>query len=125
MEVRREDSGSRHSLRTRLVPLVVAAAGLLAFAFAPKTNHSSPGQWLQFRGDRALTGRSSLKGPDEVQQMFLDNQPDGRGLEGLFATHPPIGKRIEALVKFGGGRDPGPWAGSSAAGQGTSVPAAG
>jgi len=76
---------------------------------------------------RKIEGRSSLKGPDEVQQMFLDNQPDGRGLEGLFATHPPIGKRIEALVKFGGGRDPGPWAGpaAGAAGQGTSVPAAG
>jgi heat shock protein HtpX len=74
---------------------------------------------------RKIEGRSSLNGPDEVQQMFLDNQPDGRGLEGLFATHPPIGKRIEALVKFGGGRDPGPWTGPSAAGQGTSVPAAG
>ena len=75
---------------------------------------------------RKIEGRSTLKGPDEVQQMFLDNQPDGRGLEGLFATHPPIGKRIEALVKFGGGRDPGPWAGPGGlAGQGTSVPASG
>ena len=58
---------------------------------------------------RKIEGRSSLPGPDEVQQMFLDNQPNGKGLEGLFATHPPIAKRIEALVKFGGGRDPGPW----------------
>jgi heat shock protein HtpX len=54
-------------------------------------------------------GRSSLKGPDEVQQLFLDNQADGVGLEGLFATHPPIQKRIDALVKFGGGVDPGVW----------------
>lgn len=60
---------------------------------------------------RKIEGRSSLKGPDEVQQLFLDNQPDGVGLEGLFASHPPIGKRIDALVKFGGGRDPGPWSG--------------
>ncbi len=58
---------------------------------------------------RKIEGRSSLPGPDEVQQMFLDNQPNGKGLEGLFATHPPISKRIEALIKFGGGRDPGPW----------------
>jgi heat shock protein HtpX len=58
---------------------------------------------------RKIEGRSSLPGPDEVQQMFLDNQPNGKGLEGLFATHPPIARRIEALVKFGGGRDPGPW----------------
>lgn len=58
---------------------------------------------------RKIEGRSSLKGPDEVQQLFLDNQPDGVGLEGLFASHPSIQKRVDALVKFGGGRDPGPW----------------
>jgi heat shock protein HtpX len=62
---------------------------------------------------RKVEGRSSVKGPDELQQLFLDNQPDGVGLEGLFATHPPIQKRIDALVKFGGGRDPGPWNGES------------
>jgi heat shock protein HtpX len=64
---------------------------------------------------RKIEGRSSIKGPDEVQQLFLDNQPDGVGLEGLFASHPPISKRVDALVKFGGGRDPGPWSGESAA----------
>lgn len=78
---------------------------------------------------RKIEGRSSLKGPDELQQLFLDNQPDGRGLEGLFATHPPIQKRVEALVKFGGGRDPGPWSGETFAptplDYETSVPAAG
>lgn len=58
---------------------------------------------------RKVEGRSSLRGPDEVQQLFLDNQADGVGLEGLFATHPPIQKRIDALVKFGGGVDPGVW----------------
>ncbi|MBU3974572.1 MAG: M48 family metallopeptidase, partial [Alphaproteobacteria bacterium] len=52
---------------------------------------------------RKVEGRSSLKGPDELQQLFLDNQPDGVGLEGLFATHPSIQKRVEALVRFGGG----------------------
>lgn len=64
---------------------------------------------------RKIEGRSSIKGPDEVQQLFLDNQPDGVGLEGLFASHPPISKRVDALVKFGGGRDPGPWSGPDAA----------
>ena len=62
---------------------------------------------------RKVEGRSSLKGPDELQQLFLDNQPDGVGLEGLFASHPPIQKRVDALVKFGGGRDPGPWSGTT------------
>ncbi len=75
----------------------------------------------------SLTWAPSLKGPDELQQLFLDNQPNGVGLEGLFASHPPIQKRVEALIKFGGGRDPGPWSGEdeSAAGYATSVPAAG
>ena len=71
---------------------------------------------------RKVEGRSSLKGPDELQQLFLDNQPDGVGLEGLFASHPPIQKRIDALVKFGGGRDAGPW---EAQPYKTSVPPAG
>ncbi|MDP3370823.1 MAG: M48 family metallopeptidase [Brevundimonas sp.] len=78
---------------------------------------------------RKVEGRSSLKGPDELQQLFLDNQPDGVGLEGLFASHPPIQKRIDALVKFGGGQDPGVWsgpqAGSGAATYATSTPVAG
>ena len=64
---------------------------------------------------RKVEGRSSLKGPDELQQLFLDNQPNGVGLEGLFATHPSIQKRVEALVRFGGGRDPGPWTGGDPA----------
>ncbi len=58
---------------------------------------------------RKIEGRSNVRAPDEVQLMFLDNQPDGRGLEGLFATHPSIDSRVAALVKFAGGRDPGPW----------------
>ncbi|MFO0413265.1 MAG: M48 family metallopeptidase [bacterium] len=77
---------------------------------------------------RKVEGRSSLKGPDEVQQLFLDNQADGVGLEGLFATHPPIQKRIDALVKFGGGVDPGVWTDDPArpsASYATSTPVAG
>lgn len=75
---------------------------------------------------RKVEGRSSLKGPDELQQLFLDNQPDGVGLEGLFATHPSIQKRVDALVRFGGGVDPGPWTGIEAASPyDTSVPMAG
>jgi heat shock protein HtpX len=35
--------------------------------------------------------------------MMLDDPPSGFGW--LFATHPPISKRIEALVAFAGGRD--------------------
>jgi heat shock protein HtpX len=40
--------------------------------------------------------------------MCVDNPRTGFGE--LFDTHPPIDKRIEALIKFAGGRDPGPLA---------------
>jgi heat shock protein HtpX len=58
---------------------------------------------------RKIEGRSYLKAPEEVQGMFLDNMPDRNGIDGLFATHPSIARRIAALVKYAGGRDPGPW----------------
>ena len=54
---------------------------------------------------RKISGNSKLKAPDEVQGMFIENSSEGAGFSGLFATHPPISKRIEALVKFGGGQD--------------------
>ncbi len=50
-----------------------------------------------------LSGNAELRNvPDEVREMALHNPRIG--LAGLFATHPPIEKRIEALIKFGGGR---------------------
>ena len=54
---------------------------------------------------RKVSGRSQLRAPDEVQGMFLDNHPDRNGFMDMFATHPPIEKRIAALVEFAGGRD--------------------
>ena len=54
---------------------------------------------------RKVSGRSELRAPDEVQGMFLENRPDQNGFLDMFATHPPIEKRIAALVEFAGGRD--------------------
>ena len=48
-----------------------------------------------------ISGHSHLEAPQSVRSMFLD---DDEGVMSLFSTHPPIPKRIEALVKFGGGR---------------------
>jgi heat shock protein HtpX len=54
---------------------------------------------------RKISGRSEVsRAPDEVREMFFDNRP--KGFAGLFATHPPIEARIEALVRYGGGREP-------------------
>lgn len=60
---------------------------------------------------RKVSGRSKLQAPDDVQGMFLDNEREGF-MDALFATHPSMDKRIAALIRFGGGRDPGPWDGS-------------
>lgn len=50
-----------------------------------------------------LSGNADLKNvPDEVKEMAFHNPRVG--LAGAFATHPPIEKRIEAIIKFGGGR---------------------
>jgi heat shock protein HtpX len=43
-----------------------------------------------------------------VMEMCVDNPREG--FEDLFATHPPVDKRVDALVRFAGGHDPGPLA---------------
>jgi heat shock protein HtpX len=58
---------------------------------------------------RKIEGRGELEGATSgVMEMCVDNPREG--FADLFATHPPVEKRIEALVKFAGGRDPGPLA---------------
>ncbi len=52
---------------------------------------------------RKIEGHSALPAPESVQGMFIENHETG--FYSLFATHPPISKRIEALVQFAGGRD--------------------
>lgn len=47
--------------------------------------------------------------PPQVRALFLEDAGDS-ALSSLMATHPPIGDRVAALVKFAGGRDPGPMA---------------
>lgn len=42
------------------------------------------------------------KAPREVREMFLYDHETG--FAGLFGTHPPIDKRIAALVAYAGGR---------------------
>jgi heat shock protein HtpX len=84
-----------------------------------------------------VSGHAHLHAPESMRAMFLED--DDEGIMGLFATHPPVGKRIEALSRYGGGRvvneepaptpqalpqpdetppAPGPWGGSQGGGQG-------
>jgi heat shock protein HtpX len=97
-----------------LIALVIAAVGAL-LAVVIKMAISRQREFIADAGAVELTkdpdamisalekisGHSHLEAPSSVRSMFLD---DDEGVMGLFSTHPPIGKRIEALVKFAGGR---------------------
>jgi heat shock protein HtpX len=50
-----------------------------------------------------IDGRAEIEGaPAEVREMFIENDHPGFGE--LFATHPPIERRIAALRAYAGGR---------------------
>jgi heat shock protein HtpX len=58
---------------------------------------------------RKIEGRGEL--PDAtsaVMELCLDNPREG--FSDLFATHPSVESRVQALVKYAGGHDPGPLA---------------
>jgi heat shock protein HtpX len=56
---------------------------------------------------RKIEGRGELEGATSaVMEMCVDNPRSG--FADLFATHPSIDSRVEALVKYAGGHDPGP-----------------
>jgi heat shock protein HtpX len=58
---------------------------------------------------RKIENRGELPGATSaVMELCVDNPREG--FADLFATHPSIKSRIDALVKFAGGRDPGPLA---------------
>ena len=58
---------------------------------------------------RKIEGRGELPGATSaVMEMCIDNPREG--FSNIFDTHPPVDKRVEALVKFAGGHDPGPLA---------------
>lgn len=56
-----------------------------------------------------ISGHSEVDAPDEVRQMMLENS---HPFAGIFATHPPIEKRIKALVAYAGGIEKRPAQGS-------------
>ena len=58
---------------------------------------------------RKIEGRGELPGATSaVMEMCVDNPR--QGFADLFATHPSIDRRVEALVRHAGGHDPGPLA---------------
>jgi len=57
---------------------------------------------------RKVEGRSNMPAvPSQIQAMLLDWPQGAQGFN-LWATHPSIDSRVQALVSVAGGRDPGP-----------------
>ncbi|MGE3146106.1 MAG: M48 family metallopeptidase [Pseudorhodoplanes sp.] len=56
---------------------------------------------------RKIEGRGELEDSNSaVMEMCIDNPREG--FADLFATHPSIERRVDALVRYAGGRDSGP-----------------
>ena len=56
---------------------------------------------------RKIENRGELEGATSaVMEMCVDNPREG--FADLFATHPSVDSRVDALVRFAGGHDPGP-----------------
>jgi len=56
---------------------------------------------------RKIENRGELPGATSaVMELCLDNPREG--FADLFATHPSVDSRVQALVRYAGGRDPGP-----------------
>jgi len=51
---------------------------------------------------RKISGNSVLqnKAPDDVAQLFIEHAPQKAAFSSIFATHPPIEKRIAVLEQF-------------------------
>src|SRR3989440_131026 len=55
---------------------------------------------------RKIENRGDLEGATSgVMEMCIDNPREG--FENLFDTHPPVDARVDALVRYAGGHDPG------------------
>jgi heat shock protein HtpX len=58
---------------------------------------------------RKIENRGDLEGATSgVMEMCIDNPRSG--FENLFDTHPAVDARVDALVRYAGGHDPGPLA---------------
>ena len=72
---------------------------------------------------RKIEGRGELpRATSAVMEMCIDNPREG--FADLFATHPSVDARVQALVRYAGGRDPGPMALPAPLDEGQDGPAA-
>ncbi|HVY85236.1 MAG TPA: M48 family metallopeptidase [Caulobacterales bacterium] len=119
----RRDSGGGQALAVIVALVLIAVAYGLAIVI--RFSMSRRREFLADAGSVELTknpdamisalqkisGHADIPAPSEVREMFIENPH--ADFAGLFATHPPIEQRIQALVKYAGGHVAapvqGPW----------------
>lgn len=101
------------------IVLILLAAGLgtaLRFALSRNREFQADATAVQITGEpdalitalRRIEGRSAMpEVPAQIRAMFFDDAALSLGAR-FWATHPPIEERVAALVRYAGGRDPGP-----------------
>lgn len=93
-----------------IIAVAYGLAMLIRFALSRKREYLADAGSVELtknpdamiRALQKISGRAMLNAPAEVREMALENPRTG--ITGMFATHPPIEKRIAALEKFAGGR---------------------
>lgn len=109
----RDNDGRRSNLPLMLIATALLALGyllalLLRFAISRKREYNADAGSVELTKNpaalasalRKISGQSDVANvPPEVKQMFIEN---GGGMFDLFATHPPIAKRIAILDELAG-----------------------
>ena len=100
-----------------IIGIAYALAIVIRFALSRRREYLADAGSVELtkNPDAMITALQKISGnsvvasaPSEVREMFIENPHSD--FASIFATHPPIEKRIEALAKFAGGRVPPPQA---------------
>lgn len=118
------DSGLAALVGVLLILLASALAAVLRMALSRNREYLADAGAVELTQDadamitalRKVADHSDIDGvPSQIRAMFLNDRA-GSLYGRLMATHPPIQDRISALVRYAGGRDPGPIEVAAAAG---------
>ena len=112
---RRSNSDNKGNALLLIIVMLIAVIGyflsiLMRFAIGRKREYLADASAAEMTKNplalasalRKISGHSNLQkqAPDDVAQLFIEHAPHKAAFASLFATHPPIKKRIEVLEQF-------------------------
>jgi len=96
-----------------IIVVVIAAIGyllsiLMRFAISRKREYLADAAaaemtqkpWALASALRKISNYPNLQAPADIAQLFIEHTPQKAAFASLFATHPPIERRIEMLEQF-------------------------